>query len=69
MQDREEADLGTEVFGIGGKKLALCRTLLGAPAPQKVSVEKLGEHKRKLCPACKIGHLVLLRLIPRLDSS
>jgi hypothetical protein len=52
-----------------GKKLALCRTMLGAPAPQKVSAEKLGEHKRKLCPACKIGHLVLLRLIPRLDSS
>lgn len=51
------------------KKLALCRTLLSAPAPHKATKEKLGEHERKLCPACKIGHLVLVRLIPRVDSS
>ena len=51
------------------KKLALCRTLLSAPAPHKVTKEKLGEHERKLCPSCKVGHLVLVRLIPRLDSS
>jgi hypothetical protein len=52
-----------------GKKLASCRTLLGAPAPHKVTEEKLWEHEPKLCPACKIGHLVLVRLILRLDSS
>ena len=52
-----------------GKKLALCRTLLDAPAPQKVTKEKLGEPERKPCPECKIGRLVLVRLSPRLDSS
>ena len=66
-----------------GKKLALCRALLGAPpAPEKAAIinreERLDEHQRKLCPACKIGHLVLVRLgpvarlqspSPRLDSS
>ncbi len=54
-----------------GKKLALCRTLLGASAPDKAIEERLDEHERKLCPVCKIGHLVLVRLVPgvRLDSS
>ena len=66
-----------------GKKLALCRALLGAlPAPEKAAIidreERLDEHERKLCPACMIGHLVLVRLVPvarlhspppRLDSS
>ena len=66
-----------------GKKLVLCRALLGAPpAPEKAAIidreERLDEHERKLCPACKIGHLVLVRLVPvallhspspRLDSS
>jgi len=50
-----------------GKKLGLCRTLLDAPAPEKVIDDRLEEPKR--CPECKIGHLVLVRLIPPLDSS
>ena len=48
-----------------GKKLALCRMLLGAPVPQKVT--HLGYSERKRCPECKIGHLVLV--MSRLDSS
>ena len=66
-----------------GKKLALCRMLLGAPpVPANAAVidrkERVDEYERKLCPACKIGHLVLIRLVPvehpqsrspRLDSS
>ena len=52
-----------------GKKLALCRVLLNAPAPEKVTQEKLGAQERKPCPECKIGHLVLVQLTPRLDSS
>jgi hypothetical protein len=65
------------------KKLALCRALLGAPpAPEKAAVVNYGgtveDQDRKRCPACKIGHLVLLRFVPvarlhtpspRLDSS
>ena len=65
------------------KRLALCRALLGAAAaPKKVAVVNHGgnveEPDRKRCPACKIGHLVLVRLVPvaglhtpspRLDSS
>jgi hypothetical protein len=52
-----------------GKKLALCRLLLRAPAPQKVTEEKLGDHEPKLCPECKVGHLILVRLTPPMDSS
>ena len=52
-----------------GKKLALCRMLLGAPIPQRITEERLDEHERRLCPVCKIGHLILVRLLPRLDSS
>ncbi len=65
------------------KRLALCRALLGAPAaPEKAAVVNHGgtveDPDRKRCPACKIGHLVLIRLVPvarlhtpspRLDSS
>ena len=50
-----------------GKKLALCRMLLGAPVPQRIPEERLYEHERKRCPECKIGHLILVRLV--LDSS
>jgi len=66
-----------------GKKLALCRALLGAAAvPEKAAVANhsgnVEEQDRKRCPACKIGYLVLVRLVPvaclhtpspRLDSS
>ena len=52
-----------------GKKLALCRMLLDAPAPEKVTGERFEEYERKRCPECKIGQLVLVRLIPKLDSS
>jgi hypothetical protein len=45
------------------KKLALCRALLGAPpAPEKAAVIEREHHEGKLCPACKSGHLILVRL-------
>jgi hypothetical protein len=52
-----------------GKRLALCRALLGAVAvPEKAAVANhsgnVEEQDRKRCPACKIGHLVLVRLVP-----
>jgi len=50
-----------------GRKLALCRRLLNIPASQKV-IEAPAVDRRQ-CPECKIGHLVLVRLLPRLDSS
>jgi len=59
-----------------GKKLALCRALLGAVPPDHgIKVEK---RDAKRCPACKIGRLVLIGIVPharpvaslpRLDSS
>ncbi len=67
-----------------GKKLALCRALLGAPrvlASAAVTVdqdENAGEEKRKHCPVCKTGHMILIAIVhaggpaaplPRLDSS
>jgi hypothetical protein len=65
-----------------GKKLALCRALLGASAPAKTAVTEHGreieEEEDRLCPACKIGHMILVRIVPlarvsapspRLDSS
>jgi len=50
-----------------GKKLAVCRAWLGAPAPEKVAFidrEERGD-ECKLCPACKAGYLVLVPLVPR----
>ncbi len=51
-----------------GKKLALCRALLGAVPPTNPSVldsgRKAEEQDRKRCPACKIGHLVLIGIVP-----
>lgn len=58
------------------KKLALCRTLLGAVPPGPARAVELQDGKR--CPACKIGRLVLIGMIsahhltarsPRQDSS
>jgi hypothetical protein len=59
------------------KKLALCRTLLDTPPVTIVAAEK-PEPQRKICPACKTGHMVLLGIarsarllpmMPRQDSS
>jgi hypothetical protein len=45
-----------------GKKLALCRALLGAiPLDRGGKIEK---QDRKPCPACKIGHMVLIGMMP-----
>jgi hypothetical protein len=65
-----------------GKKLALCRALLGAVPPRKPTVlddsSRVEERDDKRCPACKTGHLVLIGIVPnarlvasvpRLDSS
>ena len=64
-----------------GKKLALCRALPGASAPAKTAVTEHGreiEEQDERLPACKIGHMILVRIIPlarlaapspRLDSS
>jgi hypothetical protein len=65
-----------------GKKLALCRTLLGASAPAKTAAtdhgKEIEELDDRLCPACKIGHMILVRIVhlahldtpsPRQDSS
>ncbi len=45
-----------------GKKLALCRALLGAVPPNNIS--KVAQQDGKRCPACKIGRLVLIAMIP-----
>jgi len=53
-----------------GKKLALCRELLGAaPAlPQqdvKISPEvKSEEQNSRRCPVCEVGHMVRIAIIP-----
>lgn len=67
-----------------GKKLALCRALLGAfPAPVEHagsanSGESVDEQDRKPCPVCGVGRMVRVaiipsacvpKLLPRLDSS
>jgi len=63
-----------------GKKLALCRALLGAAplATPTIIHQGRNEDGRKMCPACKIGRLVPIRLVsvanlaaptPRQDSS
>ena len=49
------------------KKLASCRVLLGVSAPTgSVPVSKLesAESEPKLCPACGLGRLILVRLHP-----
>ena len=68
-----------------GKKLELCRALLGAPPTLPIKTapiidrdENAEKQERKRCPVCKIGHLVLIGIVPvaslvqsspRLDSS
>ncbi len=51
-----------------GKKLALCRALLGAVPPSKPSAldsgRKSEQQDDKRCPACKIGHMVLIGIVP-----
>jgi hypothetical protein len=53
-----------------GKKLALCRTLLGArAAPVDTAVivhrdAKAQEPVRKQCPVCKTGHMILIGIVP-----
>ena len=49
-----------------GKKLELCRALLGAPpAPTNTAVtEKDEKQERKRCPACKTGQMVLIGIVP-----
>jgi Putative transposase len=45
-----------------GKKLALCRALLGAvPA---INGKEVAQPDGKRCPACKIGRLILIGTIP-----
>jgi hypothetical protein len=50
-------------------KLALCRALLGAVAPMKPTVldnsSKAEERDEKRCPACKIGYMVLIGIVPQ----
>jgi hypothetical protein len=51
----------------GGKKLALCRVLLGASPPTMTAVidyRKIEEQDDRRCPACKIGHMILVRAVP-----
>jgi hypothetical protein len=45
-----------------GKKLALCRTLLGATPPDIPG--KIEPQTTKRCPACKIGRLILIGIAP-----
>lgn len=45
-----------------GKKLALCRALLGAVPV--VNARKVAQPDGKRCPACKIGRLILIGMIP-----
>jgi Putative transposase/Transposase zinc-binding domain len=53
-----------------GKKLALCRALLGAlPTPTAIAgianrEGKIDEQDRKPCPVCGIGHMVRIGIIP-----
>jgi hypothetical protein len=50
-----------------GKKLAICRALLRATPPAKTAAidqSRKVEDDRRRCPACKIGHLVLIRVVP-----
>jgi hypothetical protein len=48
-------------------KLALCRALLGATPPVRTAVinqDRNAEENLRRCPACKVGSLVLHRLLP-----
>jgi Putative transposase len=66
---------------VRAKKLELCRAMLGAPPTPAVIVDWDGKTEgqdRKLCPACKVGHLILISVVratrlpqslPRQDSS
>jgi Putative transposase len=45
-----------------GKRLALCRALLGAAPPD--NGRKAEEQDGKPCPACKIGRMVLIGIVP-----
>jgi hypothetical protein len=47
------------------EKLALCRALLGAPsAPPRSALADVRDRKtdEKLCPVCRTGHMILIRL-------
>jgi len=48
------------------EKLARCRVLLGAPAAMPAA-ERRADEKR--CPACKTGHMILMRIIPAMGRS
>jgi hypothetical protein len=52
-----------------GKKLALCRSLLGVVRPENSS--KIEPQDVKRCPACKLGRMILMGIAPhaRQDSS
>lgn len=48
-----------------GKKLTLCRALLGAlPAGAERPVSANVEHDRRQCPVCGIGHMVRVAIVP-----
>jgi len=54
------------------KKLALCRELLGAPsATPRSALADFRDRKpdEKRCPVCRTGHMILIRLPLRIDSS
>ena len=47
-----------------GKKLALCRSLLGAPGAATVDRDRTPEKpERKQCPICKTGHMILIAIV------
>ncbi len=51
---------------VRAKKLELCRALLGAPPPPAVIVDPSGETEgqdRKLCPVCRVGHMILVSVV------
>ncbi len=53
------------------QKLALCRTLLGVPAPAGAAALCDGQPKEKRRPVCATGHMILVQVFrtERLDSS
>jgi hypothetical protein len=47
------------------EKLALCRSLLGAPtAVSAIKIETSKDNEPKLCPVCKIGRMILILIVP-----
>ena len=49
---------------VGGRKLALCRSLLPArPTVAEPNIET-GEPEPRLCPICKVGWLVSIEILP-----